>query len=130
MGYFEGDDQRFSGNITLFLFFKPNHFKGIFMSNKKKKRKRIGSSYQPLFRLPMMFRQIFISLVIHRLTIFDALYHFQLSPELLKPCTTRRKTFNFVNSSTTKKYVLVETKNIFYRFLMALFCWNLKEYIL
>ena len=70
----------------------------------------------------MMFRQIFISLVIHRLTIFDALYHFQLSPELLKPFTTRRKTFNFVNSSTTKKYVLVETKNIFYRFLMALFC--------
>lgn len=40
MGYFEGDDQRFSGNITLFLFFKPNHFKEIFMSNKKKKKKK------------------------------------------------------------------------------------------
>ena len=121
MRYFEGDDQRLSGNITLFLFFKPNHFKEIFMSNKKK-RKRIGSSYQPLFRLPMMFRQIFISLEIRRLAIFDALYHFQHSPVLLKPCTTRRKIFNFVNSSTTKKYVSVETKNIFYRFLMALFC--------
>ena len=123
MRYFAGDDERLSGNITLFLFFKPNHFKEIFMSNKKKKkRKRIGSSYQPLFRLPMMFRQIFISLEIRRLAIFDALYHFQLSPELLKPCTTSRKIFNFVNSSTTKKYVSVETKNIFYRFLMALFC--------
>ena len=42
MGYFEGDDQRFSGNITLFLFFKPNHFKGIFMSNNKKKKKEKG----------------------------------------------------------------------------------------
>ena len=42
MGYFERDDERFSGNITLFLFFKPNHFKGIFMSNKKKKKKEKG----------------------------------------------------------------------------------------
>lgn len=40
MRYFAGDDERLSGNITLFLFFKPNHFKEIFMSNKKKKKEK------------------------------------------------------------------------------------------